>query len=265
MTDRASASLQPVAHVQLVEEIDPDAWERVLGSFAIVLEDDGDEPYVEPGITEEEAQALDGLWYGDPESEEPHELAAEIEASEAAWERAASIAETRIQADPHRRLPIDEALSLARTLGERVTVWLDHEPWDATQPPAPDAERIWPPAALDLRPRWHYEVASGPRATAWTVDFSLTGPGITGAIALEAVRREPNVLEAELIPDGYDADTETVEVRVLLAHSDEAPATEAHDILEALGELLGNPPGSVGVGTTWPEPADGIAVAPGDG
>lgn len=255
MTDRVSSG--PVPHVQLVEEIDPNEWERLLGTFALCLDDDGEEPYVEPGVTEEEAQAIDGVWFGDPDEEIEPDIAAEISANEAAWERAASVAEARIRADPHRRLPIDDAIALARTLGQQVTVWLHHEPWDASDPPQADAERVWPPEGAALRPRWHYEPADAPSASTWSVDFALSGPGITEAIALDAARREPNVLEASVVAVDTAGDgTDSVTVRCLLAHSDEVPATEGHEMLEALAELLGNPEGSLGVGATWPEPVD---------
>lgn len=234
---------------EIFEEFADGGIDRLQGTFYVVLNyDDEDDNPTEGDFEDDPDEHDDDAWTGDPEDWDEETIERwNAEAEERASVRAAA-REAQGAADPRRELTIDDAIAFGRAHADDVRVWIDGEFWDASAEPRSD-HPAWPPAGLDLRPRWDYEPATAPRADAWWVRHRVEAAALTPALARAAADRDPAILAVRSATRVSKRQqrrwrqrgrrgTTRVDLECLVAPSDGASAVDSDAFLTALGDLL---------------------------
>lgn len=187
--------------VDLIEATHPEHWDWLLARFTLMIdwadEDGPDGPAWETRYDLPDDHADDETW-DDDEPDRDDDASDEDEDwddEDEGWLLIDERLPSEDPAPPGLGLPLDQAVAEARALSDHVTVYLDHDPWDASATARPGAARTWPPAELDLRPRWRWDPPDARRFDRWWVVFQLSGPDLDETQAMAAVQALPQVLE----------------------------------------------------------------------
>lgn len=267
-------------YIEVHEERDPIDPTRVLGTFELrfggkIGEWDDAEGWEDDAERRDESDEDDPDWDAMTDEQVEEHFAA-LDRAEAEDELAA---EAAARQHPHRRLTIDDAIELARGSSDDVRVFIgDGEEketyWDASREPRGEGRR-WPPADLDLRPRWAYEPADSTRPIAWWVRFAVRAEHVTPEIAAAAAASLPAVLAVRSVMavDPVDvegsglpiSDRQIVAMVCLVAPAEGASAYVAVDLMDALEEASrGAVAGSMSIGHWVLGPADPAVDLPPD-